>query len=173
MLVLTQEAGYKQATATVNEYNCKYEEWKAEYNTTIAAWNEEKQVAIKKFAQNVEENLDNAVINTYLDEVYIYEALSNATSLFHNECTSDKFTNCSLIIFSNSHDWRKKPPEDLYINFSNINALLVISKCKYTFQDSCKPLVEFWQNNLTSFGIEHFKLTNEWDTHNYTTFLGR
>lgn len=143
---LTQ--GVIQITATHASVidGCAQDAWEKQYEEIVRGQQDVRATVIASFNDQLNATATPAAEFPENYSHQVFESLQFSTLAFNQECKSDKYRSCLLIIFSNLSEYRLTPPDyfDTPINLGNVDVLSVLLNCQAMFDPSCKATEEYW-----------------------------
>lgn len=137
--------------------NCIRQSYKDTFQDTVDAWHATQTTEAGRIAtsihQTAEAYLDyvNALETPFASNV-IYEGLSHVTLDFEGNCGS--YARCILIILDDLDAWQitRPPPQNLYINLTGVEIIVIMAHCLETIQPSCQKVIDHWTQEFDAYG---------------------
>lgn len=147
--IQTNEAIDKDNKVINEKHFCKIGEWNAQSDEKFNHWRHEQDEEISSFKHEANEVLQPSIAKETSSGRLIYESFSTASQMLQSAISKQQHNKYILIVFSNMDDWRPEKPEEVQINLTGIDTLIVSQHCKYEIDCTVKSV---WEEQLIDFG---------------------
>lgn len=148
--IQTNEAIDKNNAVINEKHFCEIGEWNAKSQEIADEWKEEQKKEVDSFVEQAKSQLTPSIAKKTSGGKLLYESLSTASQMLQSAMLKKQHEKYILIVFSDMNDWRIEKPDDLTINFSGVDVLVISQNCKYEIDCSVK---NEWESQLTQFGV--------------------